>query len=213
MLSPPDLRRVYDLAASVGARILSDEAYRWLAVPGGDEFAPPAFELGPLAVSVGTLSKPFGLPGLRLGWIAAAPEIAQRCWHMRDYVSLSPGKLNDALATLALTHRQQMIDRNARIIAANLETAQRWFAAHADLVSWVPPRGGLLSLLRYELEIPSLDLSNHLAREYSVMLAPGSAFGYEGYLRIGIGQDPPVFAAGLERAADCLAAVAAEQGA
>ena len=213
MLSPADVQRVYDLAESVGARILSDEAYRWLAVPGGDEFAPPAFDLGPRGISVGTLSKPFGLPGLRLGWIAAPAEIAQRCWHMRDYVSLSPGKLNDALATLALTHRRQMMARNQRIITANLVSARRWFAQHDGLVSWVPPRGGLLALLRYELDIPSLELSNRLAREYSVMLAPGSAFGYEGYLRIGIGQDPPVFAAGLDRAGECLAAVAAETGA
>jgi aspartate/methionine/tyrosine aminotransferase len=58
--------------------------------------------------------------------------------------------------------------------------------------------------MRYHLEIPSLELSNKLAAEYSVMLAPGSAFGFEGYLRIGIGQTPRIFEEGLSRTAACL---------
>ena len=203
LLSAEDLRRVYDLAQSVGARVMSDEAYRWLTIPGGEPLPPPVADLGPAGISVGTLSKPFGLPGLRLGWIAAPEELIARCWGLRDYVTLSPGRLNDALACLALEHRAQIFARNREIIARNLATAEAWFAAHADILSWTPPRAGLLALLHYDLDIPSLELANRLAEEYSVMLAPGSAFGYEHYLRIGIGQDPPVFAAGLERAARC----------
>ena len=201
MLTPGEVQQVYDLANSVGARVLSDEAYRWLAVPGGLESPPPMYNLG--GISVGTFSKPFGLPGLRIGWMVAPAEITAECWAMRDYVSLSPGKLNDALAVLALEHREQIVQRNAAIIRANLAEANRWFAEHSDILSWTPPRGGLLALLRYNLDIASLDLANQLAEEYSVMLAPGSAFGFEHHLRIGIGQDPPVFAAGLERASDC----------
>ncbi len=72
-------------------------------------------------------------------------------------------------------------------------------------ISWTPPRGGLLALLRYGLDIPSLDLADRLAAEYSVMLAPGAAFGFEGYLRLGLGQDPTVFAEGLARTAACFA--------
>ena len=205
MLSPGDVAQVYDIAEMVGATVLSDEAYRWLKVPGGEPFAPAMFDLGPRGISVGTLSKPFGLPGLRLGWMAAAEGVANKCWWMRDYVSLSPGKLNDALAVLAMRHRDQIIRRNERIIAANLEMAHAWVAAHGDILSWIPPRGGLLALLRYNLDIPSLELADKLAEAYSVMLAPGSAFGFEHHLRIGIGQDPPLFAAGLERAGACLA--------
>lgn len=205
MLSPDDVRRVYDLAESVGALVLSDEAYRWLEVPGGAPPAPPMFDLGWQGISVGTLSKPFGLPGLRLGWMAAPSEIAARCWAMRDYVSLSPGKLNDALAVLAIRHRAAIVERNERIIASNLAVAQEWIDERSDVLSWTPPRGGLLALLRYELDIPSLELSNILAEEYSVMLAPGSVFGFEQYLRIGIGQAPAVFAAGLARTGQCLA--------
>jgi len=209
MLSADDVRRVYALAESVGAMVLCDEAYRWLTIPDGDSFAPPMFNLGHLGISVGTISKPFGLPGLRVGWVAAPAEIVAECWSMRDYISLSPGKLNDALAVLAIKHRDKIIERNTGIITANLAATNSWVAEHADILSWQPPRGGLLGLLRYEMDIPSLELSNKLADEYSVMLAPGSVFGYEHHLRIGIGQHPPVFAAGLAQASACFAALTA----
>jgi aspartate/methionine/tyrosine aminotransferase len=204
ILSAAELQRIYDLAESVGGWVLSDEAYRWLDLPGGEPLAPPMRDLGPRAISVGTLSKPFGLPGLRIGWIAGPEEIVQACWAERDYISLSPGKLNDALATIAISARDRIIARNHEIVAANLQTADQWFAEHADLVSWTRPRAGLLALMRYALDIPSQDLADRLAAEWSVMLAPGSAFGFEGRLRLGIGQRPDIFAEGLRRTAACL---------
>jgi aspartate/methionine/tyrosine aminotransferase len=205
MMPPDDARRVYAMAESVGARVLGDEAYRWLATPNGDPFAPPMFDLGDAGISVGTLSKPFGLPGLRIGWIAAPPELVQRCWSLRDYISLSPGKLNDSLAQLALKHREGIVERNYRIIETNLATAARWIGDRSDFLSWTPPRGGLLALLKYDLPIDSLALADKLATEFSVMLAPGSAFGYEHHLRLGIGQRPDLFAAGLDKAGKCFA--------
>ncbi len=86
MLSQAELRHVYELAESVGARVLCDEAYRWLEIPGEMRPDYPAFNLGPDGISVGTVSKPFGLPGLRIGWIAAPAETIAACWFLRDYV-------------------------------------------------------------------------------------------------------------------------------
>jgi aspartate/methionine/tyrosine aminotransferase len=210
VLPPEGARRVYALAESVGARVISDEVYRWLTVPGGDPIAPPMFEHGPRGLSVGTVSKPFGLPGLRIGWIAAPVDVVSACVALRDYVSLSPGRLNDAIAQLALRHRERIIERNTEIIAANLRGTAQWIARHAPILSWTPPRGGLLALLRYHLEISSLELADRLATEHGVMLAPGSAFGYEHHLRIGIGQDPDVFQAGLDAASRCFASMKEE---
>jgi aspartate/methionine/tyrosine aminotransferase len=204
MLSEHELREIYALAEELDAWVLSDEAYRWLDLPNSSPLAPPMRNLGPRAISTGTFSKPFGLPGLRIGWIAAPQEVVQRCWGLRDYVSLSPGKLNDALAVLAFRHRDQIVQRTQRIVAENLPVAARWFAENADLVSWTPPRGGILALMKYQLDLPSLELANRLAEDYSVMLAPGSAFGYEGYLRIGVGNAPATFAEGLHQTARCL---------
>jgi aspartate/methionine/tyrosine aminotransferase len=204
MLSEQDLREVYALAAELDAWVLSDEAYRWLDLPRSPPLAPPMRNLGPRAISTGTFSKPFGLPGLRIGWIAAPEDVVRRCWGLRDYISLSPGKLNDALAVIAFRHRDQIVERTRRIVAENLPFAERWFAENEDLVSWTPPRGGILALMSYQLDLPSLELANRLAEVYSVMLAPGSAFGYEGYLRIGVGNTPAIFAEGLQQTARCL---------
>jgi aspartate/methionine/tyrosine aminotransferase len=204
MLSEQQLQEIYCLAEELDAWVLSDEAYRWLDLPGSASLAAPMRNLGPRAISTGTFSKPFGLPGLRTGWMAAPADVVQRCWGLRDYISLSPGKLNDALAVLAFRHRDQITERTREIVAQNLPFAEQWFAENADLVSWSPPQGGILALMKYELEMPSLALANHLAEEYSVMLAPGSAFGYEGYLRIGVGTTPHLFAEGLRQTARCL---------
>lgn len=211
MLAPADAARVYALAESVGARVIGDEAYRWLDVPGGEPFAGPMFDRGGAGISVGTLSKPFGLPGLRIGWIAADPELIAACWSQRDYITLSPGKLNDALARLGLRHRDAIVARNTRIISANLAAASAWIAARPFL-AWTPPRGGLLALLKYDpavINVPSLALADRLAEEQSVMLAPGSAFGYEHHLRLGIGQRPDIFGEGLRRAGVVLDQLAA----
>jgi aspartate/methionine/tyrosine aminotransferase len=204
MLSAEDQAEIYALAEKLDAWVLSDEAYRWLDLPGSAPLAPPMRNLGPRAISTGTFSKPFGLPGLRIGWMAAPEDIVRRCWGLRDYVSLSPGKLNDVLATIAFRHRDAIGERTRAIVAENLDFAEQWFAENADLVSWTPPLGGLLAMLKYESEIPSFELANRLAEDYSVMLAPGSAFGYEGYLRIGIGNSPAIFAEGLRQTARCL---------
>ncbi|MDQ3412651.1 MAG: aminotransferase class I/II-fold pyridoxal phosphate-dependent enzyme [Chloroflexota bacterium] len=203
-LSADQLQEVYDLAEQSGALVLSDEAYRWLEVPGGAPAIPPIRNLGERGISVGTVSKPFGVPGLRIGWIAGPVDIVQKCWAMRDFITLSPGGLNDALALIAITHRDQIAARTRHIVEQNLDTAEAWFARNADLVSWTPPQGGLLSLMRFELDVPSYQLANTLAEEYSVMLAPGAAFGYEGYLRIGIGAPPEVFRRGLDETERCL---------
>jgi aspartate/methionine/tyrosine aminotransferase len=210
ILSRQDFLRIEALAVSAGARVLSDEAYRWLEIPGGEPLAPPMRDLGRAGVSVGTLSKPFGLPGLRIGWIAGTADLVAKCWAMRDYVSLSPGKLNDALAVIALAHRDRIVARTRQIVTANLAAAREWFARNAGIASWTPPRAGLLALMSYALGVPSLELSNRLAEKYGVMLAPGSAFGLEHHLRIGIGQTPPVFAEGLERTEACFRDVLAE---
>ncbi len=204
MLSDDELDRIYALAESRGAYVLCDEAYRWLDLPNGEALARPIRERGPLGISVGTFSKPFGLPGLRTGWMVATPDIVSACWSMRDYISLSPGKLNDALALHALRHRDQIIGRTHGIVRENLATANAWFDEWGDLVGWTPPRGGLLALMNYRLDIPSSELADKLAGEHSVMLAPGSAFGFEHHLRIGIGQRPDLFRTGLDRTADCL---------
>jgi aspartate/methionine/tyrosine aminotransferase len=106
-----------------------------------------------------------------------------------------------------MTHREKIVERNRAIITANLATAARWMDERKEMASWTPPRGGLLALFKYDLPIASLELADKLATEYSVMLAPGSAFGYEHHLRLGVGQRPDIFKTGLELTGKCFEAV------
>jgi aspartate/methionine/tyrosine aminotransferase len=204
MLDQSGIQRVIDIARRSDAWVLSDEAYRWLEHPGGEKLPPPAHDLGDKVISVGTMSKPFGLPGLRVGWLVANPDVVAACWGFRDYVSLSPSGISDAIARVAIEHRDRIFARNGEIIRTNMETATAWFRENADIVSWQPPRAGLLAMMRYRAEIPSLELADRLAKDARVMLAPGSTFGLEHHLRIGVGQRPDLFAEGLRRTAEYL---------
>lgn len=204
MLSEEQIDEVITIAKQSDAWILSDEAYRWIEHPGGEKIPAPMRGRYEKGISVGTVSKPFGVPGLRIGWFAAPEEITQAAWAIRDYVSLSPGKLSDIITTAIVIHREAIFARNAEIIGANLRTANAWFAEHSDLANWIPPRAGLLAMMGYTADIDSRTLGDRLAGEAGVMLAPGDAFGMPGRLRIGIGQDPTIFREGLERTSEFL---------
>ncbi|MDQ4099373.1 MAG: aminotransferase class I/II-fold pyridoxal phosphate-dependent enzyme [Chloroflexota bacterium] len=199
LLGEEDLRRITRLAEERGSYILSDEVYRGLDHPAGPPQPPSMRDLTPRGIGVGSLSKAYGLPGLRIGWIAANPNIVNRCWGLRDYVSLSPGALNDRLARLAIANRDLVFARSQVIIGANMVRARVWFRANQDIMSWNEPRAGLLAMVKYSADVPSETLADDLAREMRVMLAPGAAFGLEGYLRLGIGQRPEIFLEGLRR--------------
>lgn len=201
ILGQDDISRIATIADSVGAWVLSDEAYRWLTYNGGAELPTPMRDVYPRSVSVGTMSKFFGMPGLRLGWLAGTSDLASQCWALRDYTSLSPSKLSDRFAQIAVANHIRIQERNNAIISENLGCAQRWFAENDDIVSWNEPRAGLLAMMNVHGVDNTDMLAERLAADAGVMLAPGSAFGLPGYLRIGIGQRPRIFAEGLERAA------------
>jgi aspartate/methionine/tyrosine aminotransferase len=210
VLSQDELRQVYEIAGGVGAWVLGDEAYRWLELPGRDPLAGPVRNLGERGISVGTISKPFGLPGLRIGWLVAPESIVNAAWRHRDYVTLSPGLINDRLAQIALRHTDRLLERTRGISSANLAHLQQWIREREGLIDWVEPRGGLLGLLRYNINVPSSELADRLAADASVMLAPGSAFDQEHHLRIGLGADPEKFRDGLAIAASFLERIASE---
>ncbi|MDQ3443558.1 MAG: aminotransferase class I/II-fold pyridoxal phosphate-dependent enzyme, partial [Chloroflexota bacterium] len=147
ILDSDQLNRVLELARERDAWVLSDEAYRWLEHPGAEKLVEPARNRYEKAVSVGTMSKPFGMPGLRIGWFAANAEVANRAWGLRDYVSLSPSKISDEVARVAIEHREAILPRNGKIMQENLQFARSWFAEHADLASWSEPRAALLAMM------------------------------------------------------------------
>ncbi|HEV2128251.1 MAG TPA: aminotransferase class I/II-fold pyridoxal phosphate-dependent enzyme [Thermomicrobiales bacterium] len=206
VLSQADAERIARIANRADAWVLSDEAYRWLTHPGGIELPGPFRDFYPKSVSVSTMSKFFGLPGLRLGWLVGTAELAAECWSMRDYVSLSPAWLSDRFSQIAVANYRKVQQRNHGILEKNLTKAREWFAENADIVSWSEPKAGLLAMMKVHGFENTDDLSEHLARDVGVMLAPGSAFGLPGYLRIGIGQRPEIFAEALDRTEEAIRA-------
>lgn len=204
MLTDAEMDEIAEIAREHDCWVLCDEAYRWIEHPGGSKIAAPMRGRYEKGISVGTVSKPFGVPGLRIGWFAAPEEIVQAAWGVRDYVSLSPAKISDLITTVVVRYRESIIARNANIIGKNLETATAWFEENSDIVSWIPPRAGLLGMMTYTADIDSTTLADRLAGEVGVMLAPGDAFGMPRALRIGIGQDPDIFREGLEKTATFL---------
>jgi aspartate/methionine/tyrosine aminotransferase len=94
----------------------------------------------------------------------------------------------------------------------NLSFVEQWIREREGLIDWIPPRGGLLGLLHYQMDIPSSEFADRLAAEASVMLAPGAAFGHEHHLRIGFGAQPERFQAGMAIAAEHIERIASERG-
>ncbi|KAI8467806.1 MAG: aspartate/tyrosine/aromatic aminotransferase [Monoraphidium minutum] len=169
----------------------------------GDALGASAACLDPArGVAVGSMSKAFAMAGVRLGWVVGPPEVLERVMLHRDYSTISVGVVDDALAALALAPAVlgPLLARNRALVRANAARVDAWVARHAPRVSWVRPRGGTVGLLHYRLAAPvgSEELCLRLLREAGVLLVPGSAFGVEGAVRIGIGNSAAALAAGLD---------------
>ena len=204
MLSAEELKDIYALAEELDAWVLSDEAYRWLDLPGEAPLAPPMRNLGPRAISTGTFSKPFGLPGLRIGWIAAPRGDRSSLLGSARLHQPQPRQAERRAGGPCVSPSRPDRRAHARDRAENLRFAEGWFADNAGsrLLDAAARRFPGVDEIRARHAVA--ELANQLAEDYSVMLAPGSAFGYEGYLRIGVGNTPDVFAEGLRQTARCL---------
>jgi aspartate/methionine/tyrosine aminotransferase len=161
------------------------------------------------------LSKAYGLPGLRIGWIVGPPPMVDRLWSVHDYTSIAPGAMNDRLARVALapSRRTRLLDRTRRILRENYPILRDWIAARAPLLSHVAPEAGAIALVRYQHAINSTHLIERLRDESSVLVVPGDHFEMDGYLRIGFGTDAAHLTASLERIGAMLDTLAAGAGA
>jgi len=198
-LNEADLRTILGWAEEIGAYVLSDETYYGVTLKEGEPVTLFARSLSPRAISVSTTSKNLGLAGLRIGWIVATAEIAERCWWYRDYVSISCSRLSDALACLALESRDRLLERCRSLARRNLGVLSQFIAEHAETLDWTPPRAGLLAFPKLKRKTDSREFCRRLLEQQSVLLVPGWAFEMEGHFRMGIGEGADVFDPGLER--------------
>jgi aspartate/methionine/tyrosine aminotransferase len=196
-----DLQTILQWAEEKDFWVLCDEVYHGLAFQEG-LLPPPARDLSQRAISVGSMSKTFGLSGLRLGWLAGPQELLHACWMWKDYTSISNSPLSDFLATLALEKIDKVRERNLALAKQNLKMLLKWFNQHSQQVDYVKPQAGLVCFPHFKLPISTAEFCRRAYTEKGVLLVPGECFDSPGYIRFGFGGDPKDFAAGLQELSD-----------
>jgi aspartate/methionine/tyrosine aminotransferase len=199
VLTSEELDQIARLAARHGAWVLSDEVYRGAEL--GEAESPSMWGRYERVIITSGLSKAYGLPGLRIGWIVAPPEFVASTWSYHDYTTIAPGALSDRLARVALqpARRRDILARTRRIVRENLPLIEDWLRAHDPMFSWIAPQAGAIVYVRYQYPINSTELVTRLRDEKSVLIVPGDHFGMDGYLRLGFGERPDYLRQGLER--------------
>lgn len=205
-LSREDMEEVVKVAESVGAYILSDEVYR-----GAEQEGPQTesfWGYSDKVIVISGLSKAFGLPGLRVGWIAGPQDIVKKSWFYHDFLSTTVTTFSDYLATRALQPemRSRILKRNRDIIRQNLSVFSEWVNGHNSLLSFTPPKAGCYAFVKYNLPVDSWNLVMHMVTNDSVFVIPGSCFGIENHLRMNFGVEREFLTKGLERVDRTLAA-------
>jgi aspartate/methionine/tyrosine aminotransferase len=188
------VRALYDLAADAGAYLLCDEVYRLLA----DDPLPPVASMGPHGLSTTSITKAYGLAGARFGWLVGDRAVVDRAWNWKDYTTISPSPFGQHVARQALGRRETTILRESReLVSEHREIVADWLDDHG--LHWHTPVG-----VNGFVEVPDGFADGEafcrtVAEEASVVLAPGNAFGFPGYFRIGFGLPTEELHEGLAR--------------
>lgn len=192
------LDRIAGIARQHDAWTMVDEIYQGAELDGTS--TPSMWGRHDKVVVTNSLSKAYGLPGLRLGWILGPEDFVEECWGRHDYTTIGPGALSDHLAELALepVRRQRILDRTRDILTGNLAIAMDWVNGQEQLRT-ITPRAGAFLMLKYEHGINSLELAERLRVEQSMLLVPGDHFEMDGWIRVGFGDDVDTLRAGLDR--------------
>ena len=185
------------LCAERGVRLLSDEVHRGLELDSARRL-PQAADLSPTALSLNVMSKSYGLPGLRVGWLASGDRaLLGRLERLKHYTSICNSAPSEFLSTLALRHGETLQGRNRALIAANIPIFQAFFARWLEVFDWAPPQGGCICFPRYLGGDGVEAFCEALVRDAGVLLAPASLFQSaladvpRDRFRLGIGRSNP----------------------
>ncbi len=189
VLTPESVDGILELAEKHGAWILSDEVYTGAEIQGDP--TPSFWGRSERVLVTNSLSKAYGLPGLRLGWIMGPAALIQELWGRTDYTTISPSTLSDYLATIALEPRtrERILERTRGIVRENFGALRDWMEAQEGLFTYRAPDAGAICYVRYRPRVNSLELAEKLRVEKDVLVVPGDHFGMDQYLRVGFG--PP----------------------
>jgi aspartate/methionine/tyrosine aminotransferase len=201
VLTREEMESIVTRCDEVGAFLLADEVYRGAEIAG--ERTPSFWGMSDRVVVTSGLSKAYGIPGVRVGWIAGPPDVVRQCWTQHDYLTIGPNKLSDALARTAVRpdNREWLYDRTRDLLNANLPLVRDFAKGLGDFLELYEPEAGAICLVKYASDVPSLALAERIRTRQSTLVVPGSHMGLEGYLRIWIGGKRAFLEEGLRRIA------------
>ena len=182
-------QRIIEIADACGAYLFSDEVYRGLEFDPADRL-PAAADLYPRAISLGGLSKAYGLPGVRLGWtVCRDAALNQRMRSSKDYTTICSAAPSEVLALIAVRQADELTGRALRTIRRNLGLADEFLAGRPDALRWVRPRAGSIGFPELLADVPVAEFCERLVRERGVLLVPGTMFDVDtNHFRLGLGR-------------------------
>lgn len=169
----------------IGAWLLVDEIYQGAELNGAT--TPSWWGSYERLLVTNGLSKAYGLPGLRIGWIVGPKPMIEHLWRRHDYTVIGPSPVSDFLALRALKCRDRILARTRRILNTNYPVLERWLRGFGNLFSWHPPAAGAICFVRLADGVDTLELVETVRKRHSILLVPGEHFGMRGYLRMGYG--------------------------
>ncbi len=205
VLSDAAMQRVVQRCESTGTWLLADEVYLGAEI---DRPRTPSFwGMSDRVIVTSGLSKAYGIPGVRVGWIVGPRDVVSSCWTQHDYLTIGPNKMSDRIARVAVepTTRERCYARTREILRRNLPIAREWVARFRGHVTWREPQAGAICLLKYDANVPSLELAERVRLNQSTLIVPGSHVGLEGYVRIWLGGQEAFLREGLRRIGEELA--------
>jgi len=171
--------------------VIADEHYRFLPI---ETISPMKSLARPEenVIATGSITKCFGLVGLRMGWIVASQSLIHKIRDFRDYLTHTLSPVSDCLAALALENAAAFLETNCSVIREN-RSALEETVNNTPGLSLVPPQGGTVAFPEYDYQISSEDFALGLIQKHGVFVLPGSSFEVENHFRLNIGQPPSLF--------------------
>ncbi len=200
ILTQQEMDAIVAAAARVGAWLLADEVYSG-AERLTDTQTPSFWGRYDRVLAMNSLSKAYGLPGLRIGWVVGPADTVDEIWARHEYTTISTTVLANKMAAIALSPqvRPRLIQRTRDYIRRGFPILDGWLESHEATFNLVPPQAAAITFVRYHLDVNSTELVERLMREKSVLIVPGDHFGLDHHLRISFGLPPDYLRAGLDR--------------
>lgn len=189
VLDEATLKKVISLCEAHNLWLFSDEVYRLMGSP-DKPWAPPAACIYKRALSLGVMSKAFGLAGLRIGWVACQDEeLLTRIKCAKHYSTICSSAPSEILSLIALKNKETILTRNNQIVANNLKLLDVFFQEYSHLFSWVRPQGGCTGFVRYHGQGSVEHFCSQLVENEGILLLPSNVYCLDTpHFRIGFGR-------------------------